>query len=306
MSNIRGFRNADLPGLTKVWIIHWSRSGPPPRVNHSIMEQAVLARTFFDPSNLLVAESEGEIQAWCHFFADTQSDDLARMPAICFTDQDQQATDDLLRQAESLILSRGLRRISVGTLRDAHFGYAGLSPLGQGFGIPTDDHTTNTLLGQHGYKPEGIVERMVAQTNPYRMRVSRDMLQFRRSTRVENRHVLPEDPEQASALSSFDVLRYTLVDRRSAEELASIDIWLSDPEAQVMPSDRAILNLSPQQQTLQSSQSYLVGSVLESMAERRISEVETPVDSEAAELMTQLSNLQFRSMRQGACWEKEV
>jgi len=306
MSNIREFRNGDLPALVDVWVAHWSRCGPPPEVNVPIIEQAVLSRTFFDASTLLVALQDETVQAWCHFFPDPDDDQVATVSAICFTDTGLESTEPLLQAIESRIAELGLTRISVGVVRDQSFGYSGLPPMGHGIGVPSDDQATTSLLGRHGYTQQSIVQRMVVSANPYRMPVSRDVLQFRRSTSVVRQSVVPTDARRASALSHFDIERHTLVDQRSAAELASIALWISDPEAQVMKSSHAILDLPVigQAEELLAPQRYLIGALLQSLAARRITSVETAIDSDRVGLIDQLSKLQFQSHQQGACWQK--
>ncbi len=306
MSNIREFRNGDLPALVDVWVAHWSRCGPPPEVNVPIIEQAVLSRTFFDASTLLVALQDDVVQAWCHFFPNPEDDRAATVSAICFTDKGSESTDALLQATESRIAERGHTRISVGIVRDQSFGYSGLPPVGHGIGIPTDDQATTSLLGRHGYTQQSIVARMVVSTNPYRMPVSRDALQFRRSTSIVSQSIVPADTRPASALSHFDIERHALVDQRSAAELASIALWISDPEAQVMKSSHAILDLpaiGPAEE-LSAPHRYLIGALLQTLAARRITSVETAVDRDCVGLIDQLAKLQFQSLQQGACWQK--
>ncbi|MEM9644728.1 MAG: hypothetical protein AAF989_07030 [Planctomycetota bacterium] len=67
MTEIRTFRNADLPGLLNVWIQHWSAVGQSPAVSVPMIEQSILSRTFFQAEHLLVAHSAGKVEAWAHF-----------------------------------------------------------------------------------------------------------------------------------------------------------------------------------------------------------------------------------------------
>ena len=75
MSLIRQFRNADLPALVDVWIQHWSAVGPSPAVSVAMIEQAILAKTFFSESTLLVATVDEKVVAWCHFYPATIGQD---------------------------------------------------------------------------------------------------------------------------------------------------------------------------------------------------------------------------------------
>ena len=308
MSNIRVFRNEDLPALADVWVAHWSRLGPPPAVNVPIIEQAVLSRTFFSASTLLVAHQNATVQAWCHLFPDPENDQAAWICAFCFTDQGAEFADSLLQAAESVVATSGRTQIFSGPVRDQSFGYAGLPPIGHGIGIHHEDLAITSLLGRHGYSQQLTVQRLVAATESYRSPVSRDALQWRRSTRITEHGVVASNTRQASALSHFDIDRYTLSDARTMDELTHVELWCSDPEALVMPSSHGILDLSMTEKgdELSPQENYLISAVLKTLAAKRIFSVETAVDSDQANLIDQLSKLHFVSQQQGTCWQKTL
>ena len=149
---------------------------------------------------------------------------------------------------------------------------------------------------------------MMVSTAAYRPPVSRDALQFRRGTQVKQQRITAENTRRASALAHLDIERDTLFDQRTFQEMTSIETWFSDPEAQVMRSDAAILDLSPvdDKQELSPHQKYLIGSVIQSLAHRRISTLETAVDADRSVLIDQLSKLHFESIQHGSCWRKEL
>ncbi|MGB7345460.1 MAG: hypothetical protein WBD20_14695 [Pirellulaceae bacterium] len=306
MADIRTFQNSDLPALAEVWSQHWSAIGPPPPVSTAIIEQAVLSRTFFNAQDLHVAVVEGVIQGWTHFIPDVFDPSQAIISAICFTPSGLQSCDQLLAHAESVIASRGFSHIVVGPLRDEVTGYVGLAPLGHGIGVSVNDTRTASLLSRRAFASGPSVARMTATTNPYRMPVSREWMQLQRSTRVQTEHWIPADARHASAMAHLDMEHHELVDHRSNESLASLAIWLSDPEAQVMDCSRAIIDLhqAHQRGKLESAESFLIGSVVQLLANRRIFLAETSVDQEKLELIDQLAKLNFEIAEQGQRWEK--
>ncbi|TWU41035.1 hypothetical protein Poly41_18700 [Novipirellula artificiosorum] len=312
---IRPFCNVDLPRLVDVWIQHWSCIGISPPVSMATIEQAILARTFFDPNNLIVAESEGEVRAWCHFAVDgtgsekAGSEKAGRIRSICFSpDGGLDVCDSLLTAVERAIGSLGAEIVTVGLVRDGHDGYAGLPPIGHGIGIPAADSRTSSLLSRRSYNRDHSISRMVVNTSPYRPPVSRDALQLRRTTRIESHRRIPTEPRLASAMSHFDIERHQTIDHRTDEILSMIEFWSSDVEAQVMNCDNAILDLSllKQPDQLSIAESYLIGSVIQRMADRRVYTVETAVDSSQQTLIRQLEALQFRNFEQGYQWTKKV
>lgn len=306
---IRNFRNADLPAIADVWMRHWSWLSPPPVVTAAMIEQAILSRTFFDPSRLLVAEQDDRVQGWCHF-ADGHDwkPKTAVICAICLTPGLAASVgEELLAATLQRIGSSHFRRIEAGPLRDDQFGYAGLEPIGHGIGIPEADSRINTLLTEGGFTTSTSATRMTISTQAYRMPISREALQYRRSTRSTWETPSLDEPRQASAMAHFDIERHHLLDR-AGKRIASVDLWCSDPEAEVMRSDHAILDIQQAHQrgSLDPPESFLLATVLQSLAGRHIFQVETSIDSEYLELGDQLKLLLFREQQRGTVWTKKL
>ena len=309
--NIRPFRNADLPDLVRIWVEHWSTAGPPPYVNQAKFEQAVLARTFFDPETLLVAESQGAVTGWCHFappHCDPSHEDgnVTVVHALCLANSSDDAVAlRLLTAIENS--SQTTSHIRVGLVRDDQRGYAGLEPIGFGIGIPLSDYRSNSFLQQAGYTPGKTHLRMIASVAQYRPPVNRSALQFRRSTSVLCKPMLPQEFRLATSLGHVDIETAAL-EQRGGPSIASVSIWFSDPEAEVMSPSVAILDLSSQhaQGMLHPAESYLIGALIHSLNQRNIQTVETSIDSHQRELIEQLQTLQFKVVDEGSCWEKSV
>jgi len=304
---IRSFRNADLPFLLELWVQHWSRIGPPPNVDAARLEQAVLARTFFDPENLLVAETDDGVQAWCHFAHSTGSKDTAVICAISFGASDDSLVSELLSAAEQRIVESGYKRVEVGLVRDDAQGYGGIDPIGHGIGIPAADLRTNLLLEKANFVPRDSVIRLTAAVAGYRSPVSREALQFRRSSRIESDAFSHADVRHASAMSHLDVEVIRLLDPMG-QESARLHLWFSDAEAEVMDPSLAILDLADThlRGRLESPESFLIGAAVQSLTERRIATVETAIDTDQTELIAQLEKLQFQKKDEGVRWEKSL
>ena len=292
------------------------------------IEQAILARIFFHRSNLLVAESDGEVRAWCHFginpvanstrsegesvsesAAEEVSELEGQIRAICFSpDGGLDVCEPLLEASEQAILSQGANRVKVGVVRDRSEGYAGLPPVGHGIGVPAVDLRTSSLLSRKGYNRGKSIFRFVVSTSPYRPPVSREALQLRRTTRLEHKLRIPCEPALASSLSHFDIERFALLDHRSASILAQMDLWSSDVEAQVMNCDNAILDLAQRNESerLNTAETFMIGNLIQRLGDRRIYTVETAVDGNQDELIKQLEGLQFKNVEQGYLWTKQL
>lgn len=289
-------------------------AGPPPYVNQAKFEQAVLSRAFFDPKTLLVAvaetptESAGNqggketVLGWCHYT--NHDSDSVLVHAICLGETVEPAIGlKLLAAMEERVPDQV--PIRVGVVRDDQRGYAGLEPIGFGIGIPIADYRTTGILQQAGYSPMTPILRLQAGVPGYRPAVSREALQFRRSAKVEFHSELSSDPRVAAGLSHVDVEKVSL-HSAGGEQLASVRVWLSDPEAEVMSPIAAILDLRDQHDRgrLEPSESYLIGAMLQSLAQGNIQTVETAVDRDKTALVDQLQKLQFSTVDEGMCWQK--
>lgn len=346
MSTIRPFQNSDLPGIFEVWMRHWAAARQSPPVSVSILERAILSPSFFRPDDLIVALEDDRVIAWAHSFrgdrpaqhagaeagaeagADHPGGDgaTATIAALCFADGPGIAVcDPLLQRVEEELRRDGVRRVDVGPVRDDRNGYAGLAPVGHGIGVLVSDARTGSLLSRNGYHVTRNLDRMAVQTSTYRLPVNRAFLQLRRSTRLDHVPLLPSDDRVAAAMSHFDIERHTLVDHRQQEMLATCELWLGDPEVQVMESSRAILSLSPMGGRLYNGQpvpvpskrfvdperrelsvdcQFLISSLVKSLSNRHILTVETAIDRDDRELIEQLKQLKFECVEQGKQWTK--
>ena len=306
---IRSFRNGDVPALTQVWVEHWSRLGVLPEVNLAMIEQAVLSRTFFDPSDLWVAETDEGIVAWSHAMVAPPTAghdrDLATICAFCVSPRtDASLRMQLLASTLQRLSANGVDEIQVGVVRDDRFGYAGLDPIGHGVGVVAIDGEIAELLKTAGFAPTSGTLRMVVETEAYRPPVSREMLMFRRSTTTSRETAVEESHRRASAMSHLDVERHHLLDN-SGNSLASVELWSSDPEARVMRGQNAMLSLTDsQRQRLDPAEAFLIATLLQSAPETNVMSVESVIDAGDAELKGQLETLRFRARDQGHVWCK--
>ncbi|MEM8911689.1 MAG: hypothetical protein AAGC97_07970 [Planctomycetota bacterium] len=315
MTTIRTFGNADLPGLFEVWIRHWEAARYQVHLSVTALERAILSRTFFRPEHLLIAESDGNVVAWCHWFPNlapvvtgetpSEQDRSATIASFCFAgDHGLAVCDDLLTHVERICEEAGASEMRFGIVRDDQFGYAGIDPVGHGIGVPTADARTSSMLSRHGYRVAAGLERLVASTSTYRVRTSREFLQLRRQTRVDQSLIMPTELPRAIALSHFDLERHQLVNHVRREVLAEVDFWLSDTDGPVMDGHRAILSLPTT--PLSPEERFLISAVIPTLAIRNVYSVETAIDDQSNSLVDQMKDLAFKSVETGRQWIKSL
>lgn len=242
MLEIRPFINSDLPHLARLWVTHHATYRPPPAVTVAVWEQAVVSRHFFRPERLLVATDASGPLAWCQWF--DAGDGQAHLVALCFDDSRPaaEAARTLLDQCLQQMAAAGSDHVQAGVHDDVRWGYQGLDPIGQGIGIATADQRSGQLLSRAGFQAGQPIDRWEIQTADFRAPFSREALAFHRSTRIASRPLPPATPATAAAMFHLDIQRFDLVSTSGeTPPLASAEVWISDPETQVMATDQAIL-----------------------------------------------------------------
>jgi hypothetical protein len=300
---VRSVHNADLPSLVAIWNQHWNRLGFPVAVSWTRFEQAILSRTFFRPESLLIVEAEAKPLGWAHFLHLPESASTAVVCAICLGAHcSPDLAAELLRETLVRIDATGAHKIEVGTAQDSLLGYGGLAPVGHCFGIPKRDQVVARLLAEQGFQPSEDFVRLLVTVPGYRPPVSREGLQLRRISRVERQKRVPHDLRQASSMSHLDIETFRLLDRTN-KELAQLDLWFSDAEAEVMSPGTVILDLA-RTGVMSPEQMYLLGATIVSLSDRRISNVEAVIRSDAHVLQNQLQSLQFQIADEGSIWRR--
>lgn len=311
MIEIRSFLNADLPCLAELWCIHHATYREPPAVSSIVFQQAIASRLFFDASRLLVATSDQQPVAWCQWFPGENG--VASLTAICFqTDPIANlAVKELLQAVERRARLANMSRITVGVHYTSAWGYQGLEPIGHGLGVDVADERTNTLLEQAGYQEQKRIDRWEVATAGYRQPVNRDMLTFRRSAKIQRLSSAAQAPELAAAMVHLDVERHTLVDLHSDAILASAELWVSDPEALVMPVTDAILASwsRPDPATPprdDSAVKYLISSLIPQLADRRIRSLQHSVATDNLDEASTLLATHFARTSAGRLMSKPL
>ena len=308
MLTIRSFRNSDLPSLVAVWQSYWNHCGCPALVTASIIERAILARTFFVSDQLLIAESDRQVVGWCHIVETDGVANSANLNGLCVMPEHSAAIAHLLEAAESKAQSDGKKILQAGILRDEVYGYAGLSPLGAGVGVCKVQAALNEHLAARSYQAGLSLQQLTISTQNYRPPVNRQAMQLRRTTKRSIANKGPESTRIASAMSHLDVERHSLLAKSGEEKLAEVEVWFSDPEAEVMPPSQAIVNMNRciAPDGLSPEQSYLMCELLESLNERHVISAEIVIDADKQIAIDQLVKLGFNATNSGGIWQKSL
>jgi ribosomal protein S18 acetylase RimI-like enzyme len=156
----RSFRNTDPPGLVQTWNEVFTERGAARLRHSSVLERHVLAKPYFDPAGLILAEEEGRTVGFVHaaFGPNSRESLLSRsVGIICVLAvrpafQKRGIGTELLTRAEAYLKERGSQTIYAGMMRPLapfYFGLYGGSDLP---GILASDAVAAPFLEAHGYK----------------------------------------------------------------------------------------------------------------------------------------------------------
>ena len=310
MFEIRSFRNSDEPRLAMLWVMHHAVYRVAPAVTAAIWEQAIPARHFFRADRLLVATAAGQAVAWCHWFPDEQR--VASLPTFCFEPSidGEAAAAVLLAEVQRQIVAAGFSSIVAGVGPESRWGYQGLEPVGHGNGVDVADDRTNQLFEASGFEEVQRIDRWEVATLDYRPPVSREAIAFRRGTRIETAVVQPSSMRESEAMFHFEFKQFRLAPFSGGAPMATAEIWLSDPDIQVMSMGQSILgrvgssasDLSARESAIR----YLIASLIPALGEKHIRTLHRSVPSDHHDEAARLSALKFRRTAVGRLLRKTL
>jgi ribosomal protein S18 acetylase RimI-like enzyme len=226
----RHFRNSDPPALIAVW---QSRAGQPelnPAVGIEVLEQFVLAKTYFDPEGLILACNGDRVLGFAHasFGANDTEDGICTelgTTALLMVkpDCDQaQVAAGLLEQSEAYLRRRGAKVIYGGGIRPLNGFYLGLYGGSELPGVPESDSVAQRAFTSHGYREIDRTLLFRRDLSTFEAVVDRRQMQVRRQMVVE---VVLDPPSrnwwEACTLGAFDLIRLEIVPRSGGPAVAA-------------------------------------------------------------------------------------
>jgi hypothetical protein len=155
------------------------------------------------------------------------------------------------------------------------------------------------------YQKRQFAQRMTATVSNYRPPINREGMQLRRTSEIQIAKYIHPDARSSASLCHLDIETHRLIDR-TGNELAKLNLWFSDPEAEVMNPAMVILDLETIEAAryLTPAACYLIAAAVQSLAAKGVVTMETVIDPTAEAMLGQWRSLQFAAGDQGASWEK--
>lgn len=199
----------------------------------SLLEAQVFAKPYFDPRNLLVAESEGRIVGMAHLLPKSpwpeksQHPQEASIPLLLASPvaDSTEIEDALMQAAETRFAEEGAGKIQLGGVNDAGPFYFGLASGSCHRGMPVTDERLTDLAERHGYAVASAWVVYELTLRGFRPPVDRGQMAARRSLNV----LREDDPPFANfreACIFIDQHRtvYSLVQKLNGTELAHLTL----------------------------------------------------------------------------------
>lgn len=238
----REFRNSDPPKLVDVW-----RCSPPSRrlaqpLTPNLLEELVLAKPYFDPAGVIVAEDEdGRAVGFVHAgFGPNESRTGLNCEegAICMLivrseDGKADVAAELLRRGEEYLRQAGAKDIyagGVGAICPFYLGLYGGSELP---GVPDSQPASQEFFRRNGYEDADRVLVYQCEPSGFRPIIDRTQMQIRRNTTVEvDEDVTANNWWEACTTGCFQQIGITLRPRKGGDPIASSRFWCMDPFSQ--------------------------------------------------------------------------
>lgn len=312
----RPFRNPDPPALVRIWNECYTGRGAAYMNGTLPLEFLVLAKPYFDPHGLILAEDDGEPVGFVHaaFAPDREGHGLTRdrgiicVLAVRPSYQRRGIGRELLRRGEDYLRSRGATVIQAGQRRPICPFYWGLLSGSEPAGILASESGAQAFLLANGYWPG---ERCLV--------FQRDLLALPpvpdvRFAEIKRRCDLVAQPRPVSptwfeevVYSPLEMLEFHLVEAELGSSVAQVRVWDMEHFAWRwhQPSAGLIDLVVPEGYRRRGYAKYLISQVLRYLQEQfyGIAEFQVPESNVPARRLVE--SLGFVQVDEGRVFHKE-
>ncbi|MCC6509565.1 MAG: hypothetical protein IT423_10685 [Pirellulaceae bacterium] len=296
------------------------------------LELCVLAKPYFDPGLMFIAEAAGRIVGFTQigFGPDASlqsiSSQQAVMSALCvpmnapaenITAGNLTAGNVAADQVAALLIQAAQRAVaSCGAISlrycpppPASPFFAGLAPGDGMIGAPTSDVRLQAWLSSAGWTAEERIACWDIELASFQPPVDRTQIQIRRMAHVDRLLDEPMLPWYvASMLGHTEPVGFQLTSRQTRSVTADVVLWTIGHELLPYPNLLAHLwPLAPEDCRRQEDQLiFLVAEALRQLREDRVDSVRTIADEQATEVSQLLTRVGFNRTLTGTVYEKDL
>lgn len=237
----RPFRNSDPPLLAKLWSSQPPQRGLAQNVTPRILETYVFSKPYFDRSDFIVAEDDGNVAGFVHvgFGPNEQRDAVCHeMGAICMlmVDTERNFADvaaQLLEHGERRLAEVGSKLVYAGSIAPINPFYLGLYGGSELPGVLLSDHRLIDLYNRSGFKEIDRTVILQRELGKFRMPIDRRLIQLKRKMIVElDTTPRTSDWWDACASPPHEPTQFEILPKTGGAHCGSVRFWVIEPFSQ--------------------------------------------------------------------------
>lgn len=312
----RPFCNWDPPGIVRIWNECYTGRGAAYMNGTLPLEFLVLAKPYFDPQGLIVAEEDGELIGFVHagFAGDSSGSTLSyERGIICALavrppHQRKGVGRELLHRGEAYLRSRGAMVIQAGQRRPVCPFYWGLLSGSEPAGILASDNNAQAFLLANGYWPgeRCLIYQRELMNLPLVADVRFADIKRRCDLIAQPRPVSPNWFEEV-VYSPLEMLEFHLVESSQGESVAQVRVWDMEHFAWRwhQPSAGLIDLIVPERHRRLGYAKFLIAQVMRYLQEQFYGLVEFQVPESNVPAQRLAETLGFVKVDEGRVFHKE-
>lgn len=223
MIELRPFRNSDSPAIVAVWNAQSPLRGRLKTITTALLEQHILAKPYFDPQGLIVAQDSDRVVGFVHagFMPGAKPGELlCGQGIICQLlvspqSDASQLSVQLLAAAETFLRNAGATEFYGGGFGEHAPFYLGLYGGCELPGVLVEDSTLTSSLLASGYTEYQSAEIWQRELSTFRPRIDRELMGLRRQFQL--RAVSSDGSEPWS-----DACIFSWIDRTHLEIVSNV------------------------------------------------------------------------------------
>ena len=315
--DIRPYHNTDTQALCRVFNAHYQAAGLPYVLTPLSLELCVLAKSYFSPEELLVAETDGAVVGFVLIGFEPALDlrslcaSRAVVSGLCVAPHDAAAetAQQLIAAATRVASKCGANQLRFCPPPPASPYLAGVAPGDAMIGSPAGDVRQQNWLAAAGWTVEESIVYWNIDLAQFHSPMDRTQIQIRRMAHVDRLLDEPMLPWYvASMLGHAEQIGFQLTARDTRSVTADIVLWTIGHE--LLPQPDVIARLWPLEprecQRSEDQLIFLLAEAFRQLREDRVDAVRTVSRSRDIEVTRLLGRIGFETLAQGTVYSASI